>query len=208
MKSVKTEINNEIDGIFERFDSIRKSRGFTYQEIEDRSGIPKQTLFSLKRRGSISIKTLVVLAQTLKVSVDQLLGLAPLQLESRFDNKSLIEVPIYKLEYFKNTARAKIRYLSADIGEKTFGIAVNQVESNFPKGTILFFNPSVEPKSGCIVLVKLDKDDLRIRKINIEGHDVYFTHLKLNLSEKLENAEILGVCTLIMTDTYFSSFNE
>ncbi len=198
-------------GIFERFDKVRKLRGLTYQDIEDSVGIPKQTLFGLKRRDSLNIKTLTALSQVLKISVDQLLGLSPLLTEQPAEKTgtqpAIIKVPSWRLANFNQIDKAKYRFMSEEIGNKTFGIAVDQSETNFPKGTILYFNPEIMPKNDNIVLLKKGLNDYRIRKIIIENQDVYFSHLKLNLTEKIENAEVIGTCTLVVTDLYYASFD-
>ena len=202
-------------GLFERFDKIRKFRGLTYQEIENIAGIPKQTLFGLKRRDSINLKNLTALSKVLNVSVDQLLGLAPLLVEKQnvplSDQNSaegvLVKIPVWKLSSFGKTEEPKYRFMNEDVGEKTFGIAVDSVETNFLKGTILYFNPDLSAQSDSIVLLKKDQDNYCIRKVLVEGNDFYMTHLKLNLTDKKNDAVIVGVCTLIITDMYYSSFD-
>lgn len=201
-------------GLFELFDKIRKIRGLTYQEIERISGIPKQTLFGLKRRDSINLKNLKSLAQVLNVSVDELLGLAPLTIDKqvpssseKFENSELIKIPVWKLSNYGLAAAAKYRFMSEEIGRKTFGIAVDSVETNFPKGTILYFNPDFLPQNDSIVLLQKDSKNYCIRKILYEGDDFYTTHLKLNISDRQGDCLILGVCVLIVTDLYFSSFD-
>lgn len=51
---------------------IRKSKKLTQKALSELSGVPKRTIEDLERRGDGRVSTLILLADALKVSLDEL----------------------------------------------------------------------------------------------------------------------------------------
>lgn len=63
--------------------TIRRQRGFTLQEVADRSGMAKSQIWELEnaRGKNPSIKTAISLAQALGISLDRLTGLSTAEID-------------------------------------------------------------------------------------------------------------------------------
>lgn len=193
-----------MSALFEKVNSLRKEKELTFRELSEQSKLPMQTLFGLKRRDNVGMKVMTALADVLHVSVDELLGRSPPSNHPVTPQK-LIEVPIWKKTLFGSDA-AKYRYLTAEQGDKTFGIFLDSSDG-YPRGTIMYFNPDLDLKSEGIVFVRY-QDSLLVRRYIKDGNKVLFGHLKYDTFESYERYEILGVCSLIVTDPYSTLFDN
>jgi SOS-response transcriptional repressor LexA len=157
------------------------------------------------------IATLIPLAKHFNLTIDQLIGLAPLSL-----NKSLATEEPIKSKWFKipllswhdvtswpNMVKDNLKeyvYTDTEVGSNGFALRVtdNSMHPQFKKNTVLIFSRTASAQSGDFILAGLhDSTEIIFKQLLIDGNDRYLKPLNPEFRtiyiEKNEKFKIFGV---------------
>lgn len=134
------------------------------------------------------------IADYFSITVEQLLGDAPLfdiaEKDKAPTKNQIKKIPIIswqtitQLEEAKQASTHSVS-VTQDISSASFALIMpdSSMEPLFPRGTILIFNPELNPKDRCYALVKLhDKDIPIFRQLLIDMDHTYLKPLNPDLS--------------------------
>ena len=150
------------------------------------------------------------MAKYFSISIDQLLGYAPLPKD--YDNGTenqtpSIVIPTYAISAFSSTNDKPTEWFTwvtptTNNKEKTFALLVdhNELQPIFDKETILIVEPHRLPaqRNDYLAIKFLDTDTLHVKRFLVDGGENYFTPLNPRLKAIHTTSrphEILGIIT-------------
>lgn len=182
-------------------------------KLSKATGIPISTISRMRnnRQANPTALTLRPIANYFGISLDELLGYAPLSQSNLLpieDDRQFVAttLPLLKWEQAvpwvsQETAELKAslsQWLKTERDASQFSFALTVTSDTFGpafrKGSILLFDPSIHPKDGDIVLLELpESNQLALKKIIIDGDDVFIQSLNPEIKEtkKLHDGSLL-----------------
>ena len=201
-------IFNGMSDFQQALNELMESRNITAAKLSKGTNIPPPTISKLLSgvTEDPKISTIAIIAKFFSVSIDQLMGITPLDKNNSNIHES-VSLPIIS---WKQSVSYKEILSSLDeenweewvltekpLSELSFGLKTkHHLEPRFPIGSVLIVEPDLDVCEGDLVIVHYkDSSEATIREVIFDGSKKKFIHLNGNYSLNNENIEatILGV---------------
>ncbi len=189
-------------------------------ELARKANVPQATInrILLGTTQDPRISTMLAIADIFGVTLKQLIGDEPLQLESPNKNHKQSFVPIIewheildfvtssdKLDSYTHNDWVLIERRCID---GCFALkATPSMEPKFRRGSIMIVEPNEPLKDHHIVIVSFNKQEPTIRKIEKDGGDIYFSKLKVSHDEPPIRMKASDKIVGVITETRITALN-
>ena len=153
---------NKLNDILEY---LMKEQGINTQQLHKHTGVPLSTLkrLRLNKENNPTVASLVPIAQYFNVSVDQLLGIDPLEKKNCLQNG--ITVPIIEWENASNPQKDKYKQSFASLlvtdmalSQHSYALIIKEQQwSNFLPGSLLVIDPQLTPNNRDFLIIAEEK---------------------------------------------------
>ncbi|ODN43701.1 S24 family peptidase [Piscirickettsia litoralis] len=214
MTLAKKNLHANNPSIKERLNHLMNEIRISEAELARQTGVPTTTInrMLLGHTTDPRANTLKPLAQFFSISIDQLLGLSPMndRIPGTFNatNRSAwLTVPLIRWQdsiawVFKHNSYSldsHTQWITTDkhISDTSFAVkSLPSMEPRFREGSTLIVDPNHEYKDGMFVLVTLDGSNVVARSVLSDGADIYFKGFDHAIPTQAYNSttqRILGV---------------
>jgi SOS-response transcriptional repressor LexA len=201
------ELSTHSDLLIANLRRLMREANLTDAELSRKTGISQATLHKIltAKTEDPRASTLKILADFFKTSIDELLtGSATINIEK--SNTNIQSIPIISwqdcsdsISFTKNLTPTNWDkwIVSEFLADHAYALASKPaIESRFPKGTVLFIVPQLEPKDGDYVAVLYpNTTEATLRELSTDGPSQLLLPIGSNASPtKLDkNIKVLGV---------------
>lgn len=195
-------------------------------QLARETGVPASTISRMRinSNSNPTASTLRPISKYFSISISQLLGDEPLpkdrlpghQNPSQFTSARM---PVINWDNVFSWITNDLNFMSEiqckwistekDVGPKSFALLVNTDTYGLvlKKGSMIIIDPDLPPEDGNFILLSTNDNKLLLRKILVDGNDVYTKSLNpeiKNIKNLQENEKIIGV----IIETRFSIFEQ
>ncbi|WP_218814254.1 helix-turn-helix domain-containing protein [Rickettsiella endosymbiont of Dermanyssus gallinae] len=156
---------NKLNDILEY---LMKEHRINTQQLHKYTGVPLSTLkrLRLNKGNNPTVASLVPIAQYFNISVDQLIGIDPLEKNSGLQNE--ITVPIIEWENASNPQKDKCKQPFAPLlvtdmalSHDSYALLIKEQQwSNFLPGSLLIIDPHLTPNNRDFLIITEEKRQL------------------------------------------------
>lgn len=182
-------LESNLSGILQEL--IRK-KGLSITEVARRTNIPQPTIYRIAQGAHQRPhkKTLLALSDFFNVTIDQLIGLEPINFSS--SNKSPVsQIPILSCRQVTNwplTKESDTEYVLFDkpISANAYALKMpdKSMEPLITKDTLLIIDPEKKPEYRSLVVVKLHNfEDVMVRQLIKDAGNCYIKPLSQDFDQ-------------------------
>ncbi|BBB14613.1 peptidase S24-like domain protein [Candidatus Rickettsiella viridis] len=153
---------NKLNDILEY---LMKEQRINTQQLHKHTGVSLSTLkrLRLNKENNPTVASLVPIAQYFNISVDQLIGIDPLEKNSRLQNE--ITVPIIEWENASNPQKDKCKQSFAPLlvtdmalSQHSYALLIKEQQwNNFLPGSLLIVDPHLTPNNRDFLIITEEK---------------------------------------------------
>ena len=184
---------------------MQQNNAISETELSRKTGIPKTTIYKILSGETTDPRssTLIQIAHFFGVSLDTLLGLSPISLDTcKIPSRS---IPVLSwedaikgddlLSGLNPNNWDRWATIDKEIPMAFSLISRPSLRPCFPSGTLLVIDPNIQPQDGDYVLVHYpDTNEATLREISIDGRQIRLMTLATSeFHDYEENIKILGV---------------
>lgn len=186
---------------------IERDEKLTPAALARKLGIPTNKITRILNGDVTDPKasTLVQIANYFDISIEQLLGLAPIvRLGESDQQESTRPLPVYEFSNSgqQNTPKEWYRWAENDVDGEYYALAIDTdlYEPTFPKNSILIINPDIEPddRSYIVIKKKNNPSHCSIKKYVLEGNQIYLYPINPKLPVDVYDGNLYTIAGVIL----------